>query len=749
MKERWLAHSAEKDRKQATPAQLYSEHITNVSQRVNENIDCLLPYYAGNAEFFRVSVRAAAIFHDLGKLDDENQKILSRGRGKPLPINHVDSGTVHLLDKDLVESSLLVYSHHRGLPSIPAEQAKEEFFFRDPDIVDITGRNLCEYLSRHIESGLGSLGNIPNDSSDWNGLTRRIALSCLVDGDHQDTARNFGKEFRVSYPKPRWKERLNALDWYIGNLDEDLSTSPERNRLRREVYKACREADTAPAFYACDSPVGTGKTTAVMAHLLHVAIDEELRHIIVVLPYTNIIRQSVEVYRKALVLPGEKTDSVVAEHHHQADFSAVEVRQLSTLWQSPIIVTTAVQFFETIAGNHTSRLRKLHELPGSAVFIDESHAAIPNYLWPQTWIWLKDLAEKWKCHFILASGSLPRFWELEDLMTVTERLPQLISDNLREEAIRQEKTRITPVRHPKVLDVHGLIELVFSKSGPRLVVMNTVQSAAVVAHAFARLFFGDKYSINLATSPVLHLSTALAPIHREKIIDVVIHRLDLARKGSDQNFTIVATSCVEAGVDFSFRSAFRERAGIANLIQVGGRVRRHGEDFEPILVDFRIEDELINRHPAFDLSRQVLERLFDEGLVTHDSPADLVTEALRRELMSDIDRRHKKLQKYEDAGDYPSVSELYKVISSDTKVVLIDQGVIRRIRKGERVDPKEINRKSVQMWTTKFGTTCVYEIDGFPGLYGWPEDSYDERFLGYMKGMIPILQLEKKGFEIV
>ena len=176
-------------------------------------------------------------------------------------------------------------------------------------------------------------------------------------------------------------------------------------------------------------------------------------------------------------------------------------------------------------------------------------------------------------------------------------------------------------------------------------IMNTVQSVMVIADALARKIHGDEYFVNLKTSKVLHLSTALAPIHREEIVKVVSQRLAKAKTDKNRDFTLVATSCVEAGVDFSFRSAFRERAGMANLIQVGGRVRRHSENFEPTLIDFKIEAPLINHHPTFDLSRQVLERLFNEGKVASESPADLVTEALRRELMSDTDERHKRLQR--------------------------------------------------------------------------------------------------------
>ena len=746
MIDQFLAHSA--GDKPSVPPQTYFRHISNVMLQVEKNFERLVKYYKGNQDNLHKILRAAAIFHDFGKLDPVNQRLLKKGGEKHLPVNHVDSGTALLLQKNLIEASLLVYSHHRGIPSIPEECAKEELFLRDPKIAQITDLNLAEYLASHSMAGLPLIESTIEQPSDWDGIIRRISLSCLVDADFGDTAKNYGKEFPTTHIEPRWQERLNMLDKYVVGLAENSSTSRARNQLRQRIYKACREADVTPSFYACDSPVGTGKTTAVIAHLLKVAIDKNLRHIIVVLPYTNIIKQSVNVYRKALVLPGEKAEEVIAEHHHQADFTAIELRQLATLWQAPIIVTTAVQFFETIASNHPSKVRKLHELPGSGVFIDETHSAIPTHLWPQTWKWLKELASKWACHFVFASGSLPRFWELRDMVDEPEQIPELVGKKLREEAIQQEMARITPVRYKQILDVNGLVDLVLSKQAPRLVIMNTVQSAAVIADEIAKKLYGEKYVIDLKTSQILHLSTALAPIHRENIVKMISQRLNSS--GDERKyFTLVATSCIEAGVDFSFCSAFRERAGTANLIQVGGRVRRHNETFQATLIDFKMEAPLINRHPAFILSSQILEKLFDENRFETDSAANLVTEALRRELMNDTGKKHMKLIKKEADMDYPEVDSLYKVIADNTILVIVDQGIIKILESGKKVDPREINRRSVQIWTEKVQKTCAFEIKGFPGLYAIHAEDYDEMFLGYMKRMLPVLKMDATGSVII
>jgi len=728
----WLAHS--KGKNPPVPPQTYKKHITEVLGRAEKNVENLLPYYKGNLNYFRDALRAAAIYHDLGKLDDDNQRVLSKGGRDGLPINHVDAGTSHLLNNDSVESAFLVYAHHIGLQSIPDEQAKQELFIRDTNSYKRTEQYLKEYVSRHKQSGCENLKKDNTVNSDWNGLTRRIALSCLVDGDHGDTANNYGKEFPIKSIEPKWEERLKKLDEYIAELQKEFGKN-KRSELRNKIYKACKETDTNPSLYACDSPVGTGKTTAVMAHLLRTAIDKKLRHIIVILPYTNIIKQSVDIYRKALILSGENPNEVVAEHHHQADFDSLETRHLSTLWKAPIIVTTAVQFFETIASNHPSKLRKLNELPGSGVFIDETHAAIPNHLWPQTWKWLKEFAERWSCYFVFASGSLPRFWELKDLMENVDMIPELIPQKLRIEALQQEAERIKPISHPTILNDNDLINLVVSKTGPRIVIMNTIQSAAVLANQMRK-----------SCHDVLHLSTALTPVHRNLIVERIKQRLQYGI----QDWTLVATSCVEAGLDFSFRSAFRESASAANLIQVGGRVRRNVEDFKPTLVDFKIESPLFNRHPAFTLSRQILEKLFAEKRFEIDSPADLITEALRRELMSDTQEKHKRLLQMEEDMNYPEVANLYRVIAADTRFVLIDKELISKIENHKKVNPKEISQNSVQIWANKINNLSLPPLKDYTnsGIYVWCYE-YDPDFLGYMKGVLPLLYTEVKGFEIL
>ena len=582
-----LAHSAQP--KKGLQEQTYYDHIMGVFCRAQANVESMLQYsHTVLAETIKPIVLWAACFHDLGKLDEKNQEVL-RGekKAKNLPINHVDAGVAYLKEREKkTEAALLVLSHHHGLPSLSRERLRS-YPFRDEKVKEVVDDSLNRYLLLHqneITIGLEDTVqlNIPD------GLLRRLIFSCLVDADYSDTARYKRPKFQT-----RWEERLNKLDKYVRRCYEENEKSM-RNELRNQIYFACRDKDTNNAIYYCDSPVGTGKTTAVMAHLLRAAIKKNLRHIIVVLPFTNIITQSVKVYREALVLDGEDPETIVVEHDHQADFSSIEARELATLWNAPIIVTTAVQFFETLGSNNPARLRKLHELPGSGIFVDESHAAIPTWLWPQVWLWFQKLTNEWGCHLVLASGTTAKFWEIEDFINHQERIPELIPEELRKRSNMYEQKRVKLKTSFIVSDTNNnkpltfnqtdeLIEFIISKKGPRIVIMNTVFSAAYIANR-----------MKSKGLDVMHLSTALTPKDREPVIDEVYKRLERDKSTNrltyQQNWTLVATSCAEAGLNFSFRNGFAELRSIQSFLQIDGRVNRNGEYRDSEMWCFIIND---------------------------------------------------------------------------------------------------------------------------------------------------------------
>lgn len=729
----YLAHSARSD--QGIPAQTYGEHITETRQLANDNADAVGKYCPRYSALLKATSALAGEYHDFGKLDDANQAVLSGAQpAKRLPVQHVDAGVVYLSQTDKQCNKLaafVCYSHHIGLQSLPKESAKGKHCFRDeedPKLLKHTEDTLHDYLARHRscvrEKAVGELANVDLPEPQ---LFLRMALSCLADADHGDTARHYG-ETQTKPVMLRAKDRLAKLDNYIAELGNN--TADQRVRQRNAVYTDCRHADTTPQMYACDSPVGSGKTFAVMAHLLRAADDKELRRIFVVLPYTNIIEQSVNEYRKALVLDGERPEEVVVEHHHRADFSAPDVRCFTTLWQAPIVVTTAVQFFETLASNAPAALRKLHRVPGSAVFLDEAHAALPARLWPQAWNWLTALSNEWGCHFVFGSGSLTRFWEFEEFSDPPARLPELVTLKTRGSMLAVEGSRIRYRRRADSVGLNEVLEWIPALPGPRLLIVNTVQSAAVIAQAIAS-HFGRR--------SVEHLSTALTPADREKTIWAVKSRL--ADK-HDNEWTLVATSLVEAGVDFSFRTGLREAAGLVNLIQLGGRINRHLEYSLSEVWTFQLKEQAnLRAHRDFELPAKVLNQLFEEGRI---SPNDC-KEALRREI------RKKGLadpiSQSESACDFPKVSEEFEVISGETRTVVVDQDLREKLHRRERVLRRDIQRGSVQIWGNRIAELRIPEFSHYPGMYSWTL-GYDT-FIGYMKGILDDKAFLSSGGAIV
>lgn len=740
-----LAHSAPSPDREG---QSYSEHINAVRLGARERATAMLQYASGSTDGILEAIEAAAIFHDLGKVDEDIQKAMRRGRGASLPWDHVDAGVAHLAGQKNWMAAWLVRAHHApGLPQkashfdidglgrkLRGRRNDEDRIERHDDQIARTDSQLVRYLATHSAQDLPV--TVPG-AKIRHGLRMRLALSCLVDADHADTARFDTGHVLPNSNQPRWSERLQSLDAHVASLPQ--SENADRNRNRADFYQACRAAEIVDNMAACEGPVGLGKTTAVIAYLLRRAEKDKLRRIFVVAPYTNVITQTVNVLRKALTLSGEKPSDVVAEHHHRADFESLDARDLAVLWRAPIVVTTAVQFFETLAANNPARLRKLHMLPGSAMVLDEAHAALPVHLWPQNWRWLRELANEWSCRFVFSSGSLSKFWESERVVSDPVQLPELLPPHLAQTVLRSERRRVSYSSHNLIETVEDLRAKIKDVPGPRLVILNTVQSAAFVARAMRE-----------NGEDALHLSTALCPNDRDVILERVRNRLRYPFK----DWSLVATSCVEAGVDISFRTAFRERFSTASLIQVGGRVNRHGE-FDAqggaTVYDFIIDaDGHITAHPAAKASAEVLNRLFLSGALTNETmqPARLVTDAMIEELRDRGGLSNDLLTKAEKERNYPEVAKQGQVISEDTRIVVVDRELRARIENYERITFQELQRGSVQIWARRIPQLALDPLRGRTDLYFWPH-AYDPDCLGYMEGALSLKDFWANGGAIL
>lgn len=716
----YFAHSSKGD----VAAQAYAAHIQGVCFLAEKFAQEAGEFSKNNAALLRQTAKNAAEFHDLGKLDPANQDVLSgKTSAKVLPVNHVDAGAAHWAGELSFSlfSAAVIQAHHIGFPDFSSEQKKGELMFRDEEIATDMDNQLPRLEKIHRQLiGSSSHSFIEEQVNGDYSVFLRMLLSCIADADHTDTARHYGRYPESEKMLPlQAEERLNQLNECVKSLPRPKDQT-ERNILRSQMYQSCRDAVIFENICSCDSPVGSGKTTAVMAHMLAQAQKRGLRRIFVVLPFTNIIQQSVRIYRKMLTLPGENPEEVVAELHHRIDFESEDTRHLTSLWRAPIIVTTAVSFFETLASNSPASLRKLHELPGSAIFVDESHAALPATLLPIAWRWIRILSEDWNCYWVLASGSMSRFWTIEEIADEEKdfHVPELVCEEIRKKLATYEENRITYCNDYKPKTTNELAHWVISFEGPRLVILNTIQSAAVLADSISQLHGREK---------VEHISTALTPNDRAATLKRVINRL---KNPEDTDWTLVATSCVEAGVDLSFKIGFREIGSLSSLLQAAGRVNREGIDFEAPMWSFRIaEDGMLKSNPALLQPAKVLRGYFaDEVPIC----PQLTTRSISDEIaLYGLGGKHRDLIKNETLQNFKSVQHDFKVIDSDTRIAVVDADVAQKLRDGE-MDWRELQKVSVQIARYKLNKIRAPMIGD--NIYHW-NLGYDD-FLGYMAGII-------------
>jgi CRISPR-associated endonuclease/helicase Cas3 len=353
------------------------------------------------------------------------------------------------------------------------------------------------------------------------------------------------------------------------------------------------------------------------------------------------------------------------------------------------------------------------------------------------WDQIKILARDWSCRFVLGSGSLANFWENPRILGEgkTEKIPSMIPDRVRADSSVFERSRVIYRSRQEAFSLAQLCDWIEGETGPRLVVLNTVQSAAVVANELRRR--------GVST---LHLSTALAPVHRKLILRLIRRRLKMTRQ---LDWVLVATSCVEAGVDFSFSMAFRERCRASSLVQIGGRVNRHGERSEGVVWDFVVNDPLLTQHADFKQTRVVVEDIFRKGMWDRDL-TELMTYALEQEFKRQSgEQKIAELFQKEAVGSYPSVADLTQLIRSDTRLVVIDPKLVAAIDAGERVDRRELLANSVQLWFSKIRKHALNPIGyGKEELYAWGNE-YDPKFLGIMAGVLKMDQIDRDGYAFV
>ncbi|MEX2310230.1 MAG: CRISPR-associated helicase Cas3' [Pirellulales bacterium] len=531
----------------------------------------------GAAEWGRV----AGLWHDVGKYRPEFQQRLT---DSSIHAPHAGIGAALAYKQNAQVGQFVAFAiagHHTGLANLidssirptPLKEVLRDNLPLLDAIIPIVAGQICAVP---ISSFPSWLERAVKDIDVPAGMRRlafftRMLFSALVDADRLKTAifyaRAEGRD--ADHERLQYESLITLRDRLDAHIDDKVAGSDPTpvNRLRWDVLAACRvAASKSPGVFALTVPTGGGKTLSGMSFALRHATQWELDRVIVVIPFTSIIEQNSKRYTEALSPDGAAPDDHnVLEHHSAIDQQKRQeenteqelLRQTAAEnWDAPIIVTTTVQFFESLFSNHPSRCRKLHRIARSVVILDEVQTVPPALLLPILEA-LRELATDYKCSVVLSTATPPA---LEKRASLPQGLTQI-------QPIIPEPERLFASPAARRVEVEWRIDEVTPYE--QLAAEMTSESQ-VLAIVHRRQDARDLCQL-LPEGSRFHLSALMCPAHRLERIRVIGQEL-----GSGGTCHVVSTQLIEAGVDVDFPVVYRALAGLDSLAQSAGRCDREG-----------------------------------------------------------------------------------------------------------------------------------------------------------------------------
>lgn len=565
---KFYAHTAEDEQDNPLPEhsgkwQPLAEHLRNVSELAGQ--------FARPLGLER-EARLAGLLHDLGKYATRFQDRLHDHRIHG--VNHWAAGTVHA--KGLV--SYAVDGHHTGLPAFGKLKHTLECSKHTDHWRELTGcdENTAELLKRFAADGLFLPASPPKPPLDQfaNALRTRLLFSTLVDADFLDTEKHFerGLAARRAVPTLDAGRTLEILLMHLNSKPTDGAV----NQLRRRLLADCLSAaNNPPGLFTLTAPTGSGKTLSSLAFALSHAHIHDHRRIIVVIPYTSIIEQTAQVYRE-LFESGFGAGYILEHHSAVAPRERKEdqgkdaeedplrrARLAAENWASPLIVTTSVQFFESLFARKPSDCRKLHNIARSVVIFDEVQTLPPKFV-PSLLSAVRLLVRDYGVTAVFMTATQPAFAAAKTALPYGWE-PIEISTN---PGAMAETVRRTSIELP-VHDQHIAwpdLAAILADHTQALCVVNTTKDARILFR-------------HLPTQNRFHLSARMCPAHRQEKLVLIRRRL-----ASGQPCRLISTQLIEAGVDVDFPIAYRAMGPLDSIIQTAGRCNREGRSLEPLPV---------------------------------------------------------------------------------------------------------------------------------------------------------------------
>lgn len=638
------------------------QHLLGTAERAEQFAD---EFGAGR------HAKRTGLLHDIGKFAEDVQRRMMDPVhvGK---VNHTSAGAqVAARQYRDLYAAFAIAGHHGGLAdaggkgSTPSDGTLQGKLLYKP-------RDFSAYRQQ-VRPEDGML------APEWIGMDRRagsfytrMLFSCLVDADFLDT-----EAFMRAGQPPRgggepMEALLKKLDAYMTPL---FPGQTPINKKRCEILARCRMAGSgSKGLYTLTVPTGGGKTTASLAFALAHAVTNCCRRVIYVVPYMSIIEQNAAKFAEIL---GEEN---VLEHHSgvEVDESALDdsaqeqwmrKRLATENWDAPVVVTTAVQFFESLYGCRTSKCRKLHNIANSVIIFDEAQMMPLDYLMPCVYA-IAELIRHYGVTAVLCTATQPALGALFRQCAPTLDIREIMEDPaglysfFRRVSFSQEG-----LINERELS-QGLAE-----QRQALCVVNTKKRAQALYDS-------------LPEEGRFHLSTRMTPNDRHAAIEKIRQRL-----AAGETCRVISTSLIEAGVDVDFPSVWREEAGLDSILQAAGRCNREGKHSrqESTVHVFRLEECSARQYrKPIDALRYVLDHCLEM-----DSP-----EAIRQYFLSLLQARGETIDSKGilgicEAFDFRTAAEKFKMIEENTMTVYIpnarNEALLEDLRAG-RYDMRTIRR---------------------------------------------------------
>jgi CRISPR-associated endonuclease/helicase Cas3 len=578
---RYIAHKTDNGEVQSV-----REHLMETSNLCNNF----------SVDMFKEYASLCGLLHDIGKYSKLFQE---RINGKNIRVCHADCGAYEIIEltkktEAACWSFMIAYciaGHHSGLHDggTRADNADDKTLYatinrkheeylaykNEISVVLPDFLKLKKYFIEHCRDN--------SELIELYAFVTKYLFSCLTDADFIDTEKFCNPNIKRGLSGD-FEKALLKVNTKLSAFVPDSKVNSARNRLQ---VQAIKNMAVQSNLYLLNMPTGSGKTLCSMKIALERVISGKKKRIIYVIPYTSIIEQTAEVFEKMFgddlpVLQHYSNYSFDEKTDNENDNTSDKLKRACENWDAPFIITTNVQFFQSIYHYKGSRLRKLHNLADSIIVFDEIHMMPVNYIQPCLRA-IGYITKHLSSEAIFMSATMPDFTKFFKSYLPLNNVRELITD----------KSSFQEFKNCDYTDLGWYtVEKIVEKSSQYQCSLIIVNSRSRARKLFT-LCSGKKY----------HLSTYMTSEHRSEIIREIRTAINCNEK-----ITVISTSLIEAGVDLDFEAVFRELSGLDSILQSAGRCNREGRRKKGYMYIFELSDFVI-RNPDIKLRMNITRNL--------------------------------------------------------------------------------------------------------------------------------------------